>query len=84
MTDRFLVPVRLFGRHRELADAPVVTVSLPVGGNVGDLRRVLDGHPALGGALGGAAVALNRTYEPDDTVVAKGDEVALIPPVAGG
>lgn len=87
MTDRFEVAVRMFGRHRELAGQPVVFVELTVGGTVADLRRALAGHPSLGslgGSLESAAVALNRRYEPDDSPVLAGDEVALIPPVAGG
>ncbi|MYJ67599.1 MAG: MoaD/ThiS family protein [Gemmatimonadetes bacterium] len=31
-----------------------------------------------------AAVAVNRSYANGDTVLSEGDEVALIPPVAGG
>jgi molybdopterin synthase catalytic subunit len=84
MKERFEVPVRLFGRHRELAGESVVSVVLAAGGTVRDLRVALAGHPALEGALEGSAVAVNRRYEPDETLVADGDEVAVIPPVAGG
>jgi molybdopterin converting factor subunit 1 len=84
VTDRFEVPVRLFGRHRELVGEPVVRVALVSGGTVGDLRRLLEEDPRLAGALEGAAVALNRRYETDESPVSSGDEVAIIPPVAGG
>jgi len=84
VSDRFPVRVRVFGRHREIAGSPVVEVELETGGTVADLRRVLAEHPVLGGSLGGAAIALNRRYGSDDSVVAVGDEVAIIPPVAGG
>lgn len=84
MTERFEVSVRLFGKHRELAGESVVSVELAVGGTVADLRRALAGHASLGRSLEGAAVALNRRYEPDESPVLEGDEVAVIPPVAGG
>jgi molybdopterin converting factor small subunit len=84
VTGRFEVDVFLFGRHRELAGAAVISVELAAGGTVADLRRTLSGHPSLGSAVEGSAVALNRRYEPDDSPVVAGDEVAVIPPVAGG
>jgi molybdopterin converting factor subunit 1 len=84
MTGRFEVEVLLFGRHRELAGQSVVSVELAAGGTVADLRRALSGHPSVGTAMEGSAVALNRRYESDDSPVLEGDEVAVIPPVAGG
>ncbi|MCK5489341.1 MAG: MoaD/ThiS family protein, partial [Gemmatimonadetes bacterium] len=51
---------------------------------VADLKKALAAHPALGVALEGAAIALNRKYQPDESPVVDGDEVAVIPPVAGG
>ena len=76
--------MRLFGRHRELAGESVISVELSAGGTVADLRTALTAHPGLGAALDGSAVALNRTYQPDESPVLEGDEVAVIPPVAGG
>ncbi len=84
MTSRFEVAVRLFGSHREAAGSSEIAVELDAGGNVADLKRALAAHPSLGISLEGVAVALNRTYRSDDSPVAEGDEVAIIPPVAGG
>ena len=84
MSDRFPVRVRLFGRHREIVGSSVVELELEAGGTVADLRAVLAAHPVLGDWLGGSAIAVNRRYERDESVVAAGDEVAIIPPVAGG
>jgi molybdopterin converting factor subunit 1 len=84
VTDRFRVAVRLFGQHRELAGESVISIELAAGGTVADLRKTLAAHPDLGAALDGSAVALNRTYQPDESPVLEGDEVAVIPPVAGG
>ena len=84
MTQTFRLPVLLFGRHREIAGESVVEIDLAVGGTVADLRAALARHPDLGAGLEGAAVAVNRRYESDDAHLADGDEVAVIPPVAGG
>lgn len=84
MTDTALrIDVRLFGRYRELADGATLTVDLPRGATVADLvaalHRVADGPmPAR------PVVAVNRRPAADDTVIGSEDEIALIPPVAGG
>lgn len=84
MSDGFEITVRLFGRHRELAGGPEITVELLGGATVGELRRALAAHPVLADLTGGAAIAVNRRYAPDEASVFPGDEVAVIPPVAGG
>jgi molybdopterin converting factor subunit 1 len=84
VTDTFRLPVLLFGRHREIAGRPVVEVDLPTDATVRDLRAVLSRDPDLGSSLRGAAVAVNQRYEGDEMPLRAGDEVALIPPVAGG
>ena len=80
------VTVLLFAAHRELADGAANTVvSLPARATVDTLMAALR---ARGGGWGRlprrAAVAVNRRYARGDTELAEGDEVALIPPVAGG
>ena len=84
MSDRFSVRVQLFGQHREIVGSSVVELELEAGGTVADLRGLLAAYSVLGDWLGGSAIAVNRRYERDDSVVAAGDEVAIIPPVAGG
>jgi len=84
VTRTFRLPVLLFGRHREVAGTPVVEVELAVGGTVSDLRAALALHEDLGAHLEKAAVAVNRRYESDEAHLTEGDEVAVIPPVAGG
>lgn len=84
MSKRFSVRVQLFGQHREIVGSSVVELELEAGGTVADLRGVLATHPVLGAWLGGSAIAVNRRYKRDESVVAVGDEVAIIPPVAGG
>lgn len=63
---------------------PAVTLELPPGGTVADLLVALRGRVAPGVALPEPMVAVNRRYAAADTVLTAGDEIAVIPPVAGG
>ena len=77
--------VRLFARARDLAGAETLSVDLPAGTTVGELRRRLAGDvPALAGLLERSAVGVNEEYAADDAVIPPGAEVAVIPPVSGG
>lgn len=79
------IRVRLFARARDLAGAEALSVELPPGATVGELRRILAGEaPALAGLLGRSAVGVNEEYAADDAVIPPGAEVAVIPPVSGG
>lgn len=84
MTSTFRLSVLVFGPHREALGRSVVEVECVPGGTVGDLRVALARHSVPGADLGVAAVAVNRRYQPDVAPVSPGDEVAIIPPVAGG
>lgn len=80
------ITVLLFAAHRDLVGgARDTVVSLPDDATVDTLIAQLR---ARGGGWSQlplrAAVAVNRRYAGGDTVLAEGDEVALIPPVAGG
>ena len=75
----------LFAAHREMAGAASVVVQLPAGATVGALLSSLRGRGGRWADLPErSAVAVNRRYAGEATVLAEGDEVALIPPVAGG
>jgi molybdopterin converting factor subunit 1 len=60
-------------------------IPLPGGASVvlllGELERR---HPALGSLRKACKVAVNQEFASNDRVLQDGDEVALIPPVAGG
>lgn len=79
------VTVLLFAAHRELVGRADTVVALPEGATVETLLSELKARGG-GWALlpARAAVAVNRKYAGGDTTLADGDEVALIPPVAGG
>jgi molybdopterin synthase catalytic subunit len=72
--------VRLFAVVRERAGAGEITVELPEGATVADLRRELAGVTGPVECL----MAVNREYADDGLALAAGDEIALVPPVSGG
>ena len=74
-----------FATYRDLAGADELLVELPAFATVADLVRELRGSRAGLAALPAApAVAVNLEYAPLSTALRDGDEVAFIPPVAGG
>ncbi|MEL7162130.1 MAG: MoaD/ThiS family protein [Bacteroidota bacterium] len=76
--------VLAFAAAREIIGGADCTVSLPNGATVADLREVLvTAYPALG-ELSDFAIARNEEYALPDEVLAPGDELVIIPPVAGG
>jgi molybdopterin synthase catalytic subunit len=66
------------GRDEEVRD-------LPEGGRVADLWAALSREiPLFGRFPSMPPAAVNREYAPAGTVLRDGDEVAFLPPVAGG
>jgi molybdopterin converting factor subunit 1 len=79
------VTVKFFAAPREALGVDAVTLALPGGSTVAALRaRLADTYPALQPYLASLSVAVNRTYVDSATVLHPGDEVACLPPVAGG
>jgi molybdopterin converting factor subunit 1 len=76
------ITVRMFASYADAIGADHATISLPERATVRDVRaavarlsRSLPPNPI---------VAVNDKYATDDVAVGPGDEVAIIPPVAGG
>jgi molybdopterin synthase catalytic subunit/molybdopterin converting factor small subunit len=79
------VRVRLFAGLRERAGADeVVLAGLPEGVTVGELIAELGRRRPDLGSLVGIAGVVGTTYVPPGRVVARGETVALLPPVSGG
>lgn len=79
------VRLLLFAQYRDAAGASELDLDVPGG------SRALDAVAALRSRGAGferiperPVVAVNRTYSSLDDVLAEGDELALLPPVAGG
>ncbi|MEK6712060.1 MAG: molybdopterin converting factor subunit 1 [Nitrospinota bacterium] len=79
------VRVRCFAWAREVAGGEEISVELPEGGTVADLRERLEARfPVLAGRMESIAVSVNQEFAGDSARIRAGDEVALIPPISGG
>ena len=79
------ITVRLFAAHREAAGKGEFTAELPDGSTVADaFARLRADHPALEKLARGVAFAVNQSHVPVEAPLHDGDELALLPPVAGG
>jgi MoaD family protein len=78
-----VVRVRLFAVLRELAGASDAQVS---GRTVGELADALSASygDRFAQIVGVSSFVVNGERAARDTVVAEGDEVAILPPVSGG
>lgn len=75
--------VLLFASYAEALGRSTLELDLPSGTTVEELlERVRGMAPAM--ALPRALVAVNQQYAAPGQSVAPGDEIAIIPPVAGG
>lgn len=76
--------VLLFARYADEFGAGSVTVSVPEPATAGDLLAAVRRLPGAERLPPSPRIAVNQRFvDPGDLVVA-GDEVAIIPPVAGG
>ena len=74
-----------FASYRDLVGTEQLAVNLPTSATVADLVERLRAPGEPGSRLPERpAVAVNRRYAKPATPLADGDEVAFIPPVAGG
>jgi len=76
--------VRLFASFADLFGAPKLEISLPPGSTVEQLASAIHLLPHGRSLPDKLVLAVNHTYALPQTVLAAGDEIALIPPVAGG
>lgn len=79
------IRVLFFATYREALGSGEASVTLPPGARVSDLVAALRGRGDPYDRLPpDPAVAVNRVYAAGDPELASGDEVAFIPPIAGG
>jgi molybdopterin converting factor subunit 1 len=78
------IEVRMFGQARELTGHSAVVVEAPGLTAQSLLSHLAERHPELLELLPRCAVAVNQRFARGEEPIVPGDEVALIPPVAGG
>ncbi|MDT8339926.1 MAG: molybdopterin converting factor subunit 1 [Longimicrobiales bacterium] len=79
------VDILFFASYRDLTGTPGLRLTLPPGATVEELvRTVRERGEAFLHLPARPAVAVNHTVVPHGHVLTDGDEVAFLPPVAGG
>lgn len=78
------VRVLLFASYADALGAPEVALEMPTGARVRDVLSRVKTLAAGKRVPDKPLVAVNQRYVGEDQVVSSADEVAIIPPVAGG
>jgi len=76
--------VLLFASYADALGASEIDVALPEHATVGDLLQAVRGMAAAHALPAAPFIAVNQEYASAGVVLRAGDEVAIIPPVAGG
>ena len=78
------VRVLLFASYADALGASELTLDLPAGARVRDVLSRVKSMASGKRVPDKPMVAVNQRYAADDQAVSASDEVAIIPPVAGG
>jgi molybdopterin converting factor small subunit len=78
------VTVQLFAAYAEMLGGTAIEIPLAPGSTVSDLIDSIRSLPGASLLPQSPRVAVNRTFAGATQVVDSRDEIALIPPVAGG
>ena len=78
------VNVLLFASYADALGAHSLALNVPTGATVADVLGHVRAMPGAGQLPSEPLVAVNERYARRDRVLAPGDQVAIIPPVAGG
>jgi molybdopterin converting factor subunit 1 len=78
------VRLLLFAQYRDLAGHNELEIELPTGATAADLISHLRQDPRLQALPQRPALAVNHNYAQWSETLSEGDEIALLPPVAGG
>lgn len=74
-----------FAQYRDVVGASSLDIELPAGATVDELVDALRSRGSPFDRLPtDPAIAVNQTYSEGERILSAGDEVAFIPPVAGG
>lgn len=85
MTGAINLRVLCFAAARDIVGEPELAWAIAPGATVATLRAALfERYPSLAGHARSLRFAVNGEYAKDDRLLGEEDEVAVIPPVAGG
>ena len=77
--------VQLFARARDLVGSGSVTLDVPEGATVAQLRwRLAEDQPILAALLERSVLAVDNEFAEENSILPAGAEIALLPPVSGG
>jgi molybdopterin converting factor subunit 1 len=78
------VRLRLFASYAEAFGKDDVALELPAGATAGSALAVVRSWPGADRLPPKPMIAINQRYAKPEQPLSEGDELALIPPVAGG
>jgi molybdopterin converting factor subunit 1 len=78
------IRVRLFASYAEAVGRDEIAIELPAGARLADALQAVRASVGTTRLPPMPLLALNLRYAKPDSPLSDGDEVALIPPVAGG
>jgi molybdopterin converting factor subunit 1 len=78
------VTVRFFASYADALGVPAMSFELGDGDTVADVMRAVARLPGAAVLPPSPLVAVNHSYARATDVLSNGDEIAVIPPVAGG
>jgi len=79
-----LINIRAFGIAKEICGGSTFSLEIPESANAEQVKQlILEQFPRFG-QLASFVLAVNEEYAEPDSLIASGDEIALIPPVSGG
>jgi len=79
------IKVKFFAYTREITGLNETEIEIKEGTDLsGIMDRLAERFPGLQRYRSEINMAVNHEYAPPETIVKKGDEVALLPPVSGG
>jgi molybdopterin converting factor small subunit len=78
------VHVLLFASYADAIGSPALDVQVPVNSRVADVLALVRSHPGTDRLPPAPLLAVNAEFARLDQTLTAGDEVAIIPPVAGG
>jgi molybdopterin synthase sulfur carrier subunit len=79
------ITVKLFAAYQEAYGVPELTLEVPAGTTVAEVRdRLISEHPELTQWRDLTRFGINLQFVEAESILNAGDEVVLIPPVSGG